>query len=274
MTQHSFPTPFPVDLQLENGSGHLSVRAEETTETTVEVTGRHADDVHVEREGEIIRVRPPRPRLGFLSGDSSLDITVVSPVDSTLDVRVSSSDVTVTGPVGRSRVRSGSGDVALDLTRESASVETGSGDLRIGRVDGDLAVRSGSGAVSVAQVSGTVTVVSGSGDVTIGVAGTAAVVRTGSGDLTVGDSDGDVSLTTGSGDLTVRNARGGRLSSKGGSGDVRVVVPRGLAVWTDITSLTGQVRSDLVSAGPPAEGAPHLEVRARTMSGDVLLTHG
>ena len=114
---------------------------------------------------------------------------------------------------------------------------------------------------------------SGSGDVLVGTAGTRTVVRTGSGDLEVGDSLGTVTLTTGSGDLTVRHARGGRLSAKGGSGDVRVAVPRGLPVWTDISTMTGQVRSDLESAGPPADGAPHLEVLARTMSGDVVLTH-
>lgn len=273
MTRHSFRTPTPIRLELDNGSGHVVVRATETTETTVEVTGRNAEEVQVEHDGDTLRVQPPRPRLGFLTGDQSLDITVVSPVGSSLDVRVGSADVDVTGPVGQSRLRSGSGDVSIEQVEGSVSVEAGSGDLRVGRVSVDLGAKSGSGSVTVADVGGTATVVSGSGDVTIGVAGATTVVRTGSGDLEVGDIAGDVSLTTGSGDLTVRNARGGRLSAKGGSGDVHVAVPRGLPVWTDISTITGQVRSDLESVGQPAEGAPHLEVRARTMSGDVLLTH-
>jgi DUF4097 and DUF4098 domain-containing protein YvlB len=273
MTHHTFTTPSPIRLDLDNGSGRVTVRATETGETTVEVSGRHADEVVVSHDGDTVSVSPPRPRLGFLSGDQTLDITVVAPLESTLEVRVGSSDVDVTGLVGRSRVRSGSGDVSIEQVEGSAYVEAGSGDLRIGRVSRDLRAKSGSGSVTVADVAGTASVVSGSGDVTIGLAGTATVVRTGSGDLEVGDTDGDVSLTTGSGDLTVRNARGGRLSTKGGSGDVHVAVPRGLPVWTDITTITGQVRSDLESVGQPAEGAPHVEVRARTMSGDVVLTH-
>jgi DUF4097 and DUF4098 domain-containing protein YvlB len=273
MTHHSFSTPTPVHLELDNGSGHVVVRATETAETTVEITGRHADEVQVDHDNETIRVRPPRPRLGFFSGDQSLDITVVSPVGTSLDIRVGSADVDVTGPVGRSRLRSGSGDVSIEQARASVSLEAGSGDLRVGRVSGDLGAKSGSGSVTVADVGGTATVVAGSGDVTIGIAGMSTVVRTGSGDLEVGDIAGDVSLTTGSGDLTVRNARSGRLSAKGGSGDVHVAVPRGLPVWTDITTVTGRVVSDLESVGQPAEGAPHLEVRARTMSGDVVLTH-
>jgi DUF4097 and DUF4098 domain-containing protein YvlB len=273
MTHHTFSTPSPIRLDLDNGSGHVVVRATETSETTVEVTGRHADDVQVEHDGDTVRVRPPRPRLGFFGGEQSLDITVVSPVASQLDIRVGSADVDVTGAVGQSRLRSGSGDISIEQAEGSVSVEAGSGDLRVGRISGDLGAKSGSGSVTVADVGGTATVVAGSGDVTIGVAGTSTVVRTGSGDLEVGDIAGDVSLTTGSGDLTVRNARGGRLSAKGGSGDVLVAIPRGLPVWTDITTVSGQVRSDLESVGQPAVCAPHLEVRARTMSGDVVLTH-
>ena len=273
MTQHQFPTPLPVTLDLENTSGRVAVHLVATDETTVEVSGRLADEVRVEHDGDVVHVRAPRTRLGFLTGDQSLDVTVRAPRGSRLDVRVGSADVRVDGAAGHSTVRSGSGDITIEEVDASATVETGSGDTRVGQVTGDLGLRSGSGSVHVGEVSGALNVMSGSGDVLVGTAGTRTVVRTGSGDLEVGDSLGTVSLTTGSGDLTVRRARGGRLSAKGGSGDVRVAVPRGLPVWTDISTMTGRVRSDLESAGPPAEGAAHLEVLARTMSGDVVLTN-
>ncbi|QIK66140.1 DUF4097 family beta strand repeat protein [Nocardioides sp. HDW12B] len=273
MTQHRFTTPAPVTLDVENGSGRVAVHAGDVTETTVTVSGRHAEEVEVRHEGDVVAVRVPRTRLGFFSGDQSLDVDVMLPTGSRLDLRVGSAQVTSEGPVGEARVRSGSGDVTLDEVSGSASVETGSGTSRVGRVGEDLAVRSGSGSVAVREVGGTLNVMSGSGDVTVGTAGSKTVVRTGSGDLELGETSGAVTLTTGSGDLTVRHARAGRLSAKGGSGDVRVAVPRGLPVWTDITSMTGRVRSDLESVGAPAEGDPHLEVLARTMSGDVVLTH-
>jgi hypothetical protein len=59
---------------------------------------------------------------------------------------------------------------------------------------------------------------------------------------------------------------------KGASGDVTVGVPAGVPVWTDISTVTGAIRSQLPHAGQPAEGADHVEVRAKTVSGDIVLT--
>ena len=43
-------------------------------------------------------------------------------------------------------------------------------------------------------------------------------------------------------------------------------------MWTDVSSVSGHVRSDLVGAGQPEEGQDYLEIRATTVSGDVTLT--
>jgi DUF4097 and DUF4098 domain-containing protein YvlB len=63
----------------------------------------------------------------------------------------------------------------------------------------------------------------------------------------------------------------GRLTAKNVSGDVRVGIPAGIPVWTDISSVTGSVRSDLDGAGEPSDGQDYIELRARTVSGDVYL---
>jgi hypothetical protein len=63
----------------------------------------------------------------------------------------------------------------------------------------------------------------------------------------------------------------GKLTTKSVSGDVWVGIPAGVPVWTDITSTTVTVRSRLTGAGEPAAGQPYVELRARTVSGDVLL---
>ena len=42
-------------------------------------------------------------------------------------------------------------------------------------------------------------------------------------------------------------------------------------MWTDISSVTGSVRSNLQGAGQPAEGQDYIELRAKTVSGDVYL---
>src|SRR6185503_20017800 len=98
----------------------------------------------------------------------------------------------------------------------------------------------------------------GSGDVAIGTAAGPSVVKTGSGDLSVAESLTDVTLTTGSGDLVVSAARNGRVSARGASGDVRVGVPAGLPVWTDVSTVSGSLRSEIESAGEARAGEDHL----------------
>ena len=99
----------------------------------------------------------------------------------------------------------------------------------------------------------------------------ATVIKTGSGDLQVNRSEGDVSLTTASGDLTIGTAPRGKVTAKNVSGDVRVGIPAGTPVWTDINTVSGSVRNNLTSVGKPAKDQDYVELRASTVSGDVHL---
>jgi DUF4097 and DUF4098 domain-containing protein YvlB len=271
MTEHHFPTPRPVSLYVEIGKGTVRVEATDTTETRVQVTGRDADQVRVEQSGDQVTVVAPQ-RAGFLSGDSRLDVAVTVPTDSDLAVKTGSADITVDGTLGSGKVKSGSGDVRLDTFGGPALVDTGSGDIRLEEARAELRIKSGSGSISLGSVESAVAVSTGSGDVEIGRAAGPTVVKTGSGDLKVVEALHDVSLTTGSGDLLVGTAQRGRLTAKGASGDVRVGIPAGVPVWTDISTLSGEIHSSLRGAGEPREGADHVELRAKTVSGDILLT--
>ena len=59
---------------------------------------------------------------------------------------------------------------------------------------------------------------------------------------------------------------------KGASGDVHIGIPAGIPVWTDITTVTGRIRSSSSGAGEPSRGPDHVEVRAKTVTGDIVLT--
>src|SRR3954468_1725306 len=272
MTEHHFETHRPVHLLTEIGKGSVKVVATDTTETHVEITGRDADEVLVHQDGDQVSVIGPKQRGGFLSGDNRLDVVVTVPSTSDLAIRTGSADITVMGTAGSAQLRSGSGDVEMDTAEGPLVVETGSGDIRVEEARAELKVKSGSGDVLVVDAAAAVMVSTGSGDVQLWTTRASAVVKTGSGDLKVGDSGGDVSLTTGSGDLVVSKARRGRVSVKGASGDVAIGVPSGVPVWTDISTVAGQIRSDLAGTGEPRDGADHLEVRAKTVSGDIVLT--
>ena len=272
MTEYHFETLRPASLYVEIGKGSVQVVATDTTESYVEVTGRDADDVRVSQDGDEITVVAPRMRTGFLTGDSRLDVRVTVPTDSDLAIRTGSADISVDGTVGTAKLKSGSGEVRVDTLAGPAVVETGSGDIRVDEARGELRIKSGSGSINLGQVASSVAVSTGSGDVEIGTTNGPTVVKTGSGDLKVADARTDVSLTTGSGDLVIGSANRGRLTAKGASGDVHVGIPAGVPVWTDISTVSGEIRSNLRGAGEPGEGADHVELRAKTVSGDIVLT--
>ncbi|CAN5188875.1 hypothetical protein BH18ACT9_BH18ACT9_21130 [soil metagenome] len=269
--QKSFGTPGPTSMYVEIASGEVHVRAAEVTETLVDVSGKDAGEVVVESRGEQIVVIGPQRRGGFLGSGHSLHVTVVMPTDSELATKLGSADLVVSGRLSATRVRSGSGDVQLDVVDSEADLESGSGDITVEEVTGNLRARTGSGEVSVERLGGSASVSTGSGDVEIGSATGDVQAKTGSGDLRVRDAKQDVSLSTASGDLTVDLISAGQLQAKNVSGDIRVGVPEGVPVWTDISTVTGAVESDLDGAGQPVDGQAFLTLRAKTVSGDIYL---
>jgi DUF4097 and DUF4098 domain-containing protein YvlB len=157
-----------------------------------------------------------------------------------------------------------------DLTGDS-TIETGSGDVAIDTSLANLRIKAGSGDVGIERVAGATVIATGSGSIFVGRTEDEAVVRSGSGDVQVKDALTDLSVTTASGDLRIDTFRVGTLKAKGVSGDVHVGVPAGIPVWTDISSVSGSIHSTLEGAGQPTEGQDFIELRATTVSGDILL---
>jgi DUF4097 and DUF4098 domain-containing protein YvlB len=269
----SFETPEPIDLYVEINKGRVDVRASATGTTAVEIKGQDADDVTVTFEDNQLRIVGPKEGGGWFSGkDHHLDVRVDLPTESDVAVRTGSADIQIDGQVHEADLKTGSGDVTCDTFSGAVRVNTGSGDVEVSEALAELQIKSGSGDISVGTCVGNLNVSTGSGDVEVGTTNGKAVVKTGSGDLKVGITNDDISLSTGSGDLEIGTARRGRLSLKGASSDVRIGVPAGTPVWTDITTVTGSVRSNIESVGAPQEGQDHIELQARTVSGDILLT--
>jgi len=272
MTMHRFETRLPVRLVTEIAKGPVKVVAAETTETIVEITGRDADQVRVSQDGDEIMVIGPKQHDRLFGGDTRLDVVITLPSASAVAVRTGSGDITLVGSVGETHLKSGSGDLVVDTATGAMVLDTGSGDIRVVRAHDDVKARSGSGDVLVAEATAVVEGSTGSGDVQLGMTHGSTAVKTGSGDIKVGEAGTDVTLKTGSGDLTIGTARRGRVTVEGATGDAHVGVPAGIPVWTDISTVTGRIRSSLRGAGQPADGADHLEIRARMVTGDIVLT--
>ncbi len=269
--QKTFDTAGPISFYVELGSGDVKVHADEVTETTVHVDGRDADDVVVEQRGNQVVVIAPKRRAGFFDTNGELTVTATVPLDSELVTKLGSADLAATGRYGTVRVKSGSGEVRIAELTGDAVVETGSGDISLDTSLGNLRVKSGSGDVGVERTAASTVISTGSGDVYVGVAEADTVVKSGSGDVQVRDAHTDLALSTASGELRVNTFRVGSLKAKGVSGDVSVGIPAGIPVWTDISSVSGSVRSSLEGAGQPEKGQDFIELRASTVSGDIVL---
>lgn len=209
--------------------------------TLVELTGRRLT-VHTPRE--------------FPLHAAPVIIQVTAPAGSSITARSGAADVIITGEAATLHILSGSGEVRAQRCTGDAEIRTGSGDVRVGTVQGRLRVRTGSGTVDVSSLEGP----------------GKSVVKTGSGDVRLGAVKHDISARTGSGDLTIADACAGGLDLTTGSGQLRVGIHAGVRAELDVSSGCGSARSELPVGGPPAEGGVQLRVRARTGSGDALVT--
>lgn len=202
-----------------------------------------------------LTVRSPRE---FPLRTVPLIIQVSAPSGSSITARSGPADIAVTGVAAGLDVATGSGEVRAQRCTGAAEVRTSSGDVQLGIVAGRLRVRTGSGQVDVTSLEGT--------------KGAAGTVQTGSGDVRLGAVKHDVSARTGSGDLTVVDASAGGLELTTGSGQLRVGIHPGVLAELDVSSGSGRALSDLPVGGPPTGGEVALRVRARTGSGDALVT--
>ena len=274
---HRFHTSDPVRLYVEVRRGSIrveaGVEAGDEAETHVSVQGTHADQVSVTHEGDQVAVVAPRHPFGFGSSvEDALDVVVHLPSGSTAVLRAGSAEVRVSGPLATLAIKSGSGEVQVLDVSGRALVETGSGNVVLQRVSGELQVKSASGDVRIDDLAAAARISTGSGDVDLGSTTAPVAAKTGSGDLAIGQAGADVTMTSGTGHAVVRRADRGRahpprrLRRRAG-GD-----PAGTPVWTDITTLTGNVVSGLEPTGAPADGQDHVEVRARLATGNVDLS--
>ena len=257
MEPRTFTTPGPLSLDVRIPVGAIEVRATDTTETHVELTGeRDAEEITVELTPRplgghrLLVAHRPRKTFGWFGGLEDLRCRIDVPVGTEIEGESGSADLTVIGDIGALDFRSGSGDLSFGDVAGNVSVKLASGDVEGGAVGGDLTAHSASGDVRVASVGGE------------------ALVRTASGDTELGHASGSVQATTASGDVELDRAESGRLNLKTVSGDVTVGVAPGTRVWLDLSSTSGDAISEL--DGSDGEGTS-LEVHAASVSGDILV---
>lgn len=283
MRTETFQTPGQVSLDLRLGSGEVRVAAADVQETTValeplrdnDATKAAIGDARVElreRAGGhevVVDIRDRSRGFGVFRGADVL-IEVRCPEGADLEARFGSADLEGRGRLGSVEVQSGSGDIELGDISDDAKIETASGDLRVDTVGGHMRVATASGDVQIATVAGDARISTASGDVIVREVGGTLVVNSASGDVAVREARSSVSVNTASGDQAIGSVSQGSVDLKSASGDLTIGIREGSTLWVDARSRSGEVKSDLpVSDVAPEGDAPHVELRANTMSGDV-----
>jgi DUF4097 and DUF4098 domain-containing protein YvlB len=261
MRSERFDTPGEVTLDIRVPAGRVAVETttRPTTEVDLDVVG-NGDDLLEEARIELRETRDGHEVVVELDARSSFWTHV--------DVRL-----TLRAPDGAHlRLETASADLRGRGRLGSVEAKTASGDIELDEITGDAVAKAASGDVNVRAVGGSAVVNTASGDVELGRVADEVVVKTASGDVTIGDAGAAVNIATSSGDQRIGGIRSGSVNVQSASGDISIGIRQGSNVWVDARAMSGDLSSELeLGEEPPAEGAPLVELRATSMSGDVMV---
>jgi DUF4097 and DUF4098 domain-containing protein YvlB len=280
----TFDTPGEVRLNIRLGAGEIRLETGDVKQTTVELEPLRDNEasaaavenarVELRKRGEghevVIDVRDRAKGFGFFRGAEVL-VEVRSPDGTEVEAKSGSADVEGRGQFGDVEVETGSGDVQFGDVG-NANINAASGDIQVGAIGGDASINSASGDIQLASIGHNGKVNSASGDVQIREARGSLSVNSASGDILIREAGSSLSVNTASGDQMIGAVAQGSVGLKSASGDLKVGIREGSTLWVDARSRSGEVSSELpVSDLPPEGDAPHVELRANTMSGDITL---
>ena len=283
MRTETFQTPGELRLDVRLGAGEIRLETGEGEETTVVLEPLRDNDASRnaveaarvelrERSGGFELVVDARDRQRGFGRGAEVLVDIRCPDGASVTSKSGSADIEGNGRFGAVDVETGSGDVSFGQIAGDAKVNAASGDVQLASVGAEARVNTASGDVQVGWIGGDAKVNSASGDVLLRDVAGSLDVNSASGDVLVREVGGAVSVNTASGDQSIGSVSSGSVGLKSASGDLKVGVREGATVWIDARSRSGEVRSELpVSELPPEGDAPVVEIRANTMSGDIIV---
>ncbi|HEY2776613.1 MAG TPA: DUF4097 family beta strand repeat-containing protein [Gaiellaceae bacterium] len=265
--QKTFEVQGPVELDVRLASGDIEVDPSADGRVEIELIAhdeesqRLVDNARIELNPHghrpTVLVDVPQKK-GFsisIFGRSGIECRIRCPHDSGLSVRTKSADISTRGTLG------------------GLNVQTASGDLDIERVSGGVNVKSASSDFSAREVGGGVNIQTASGDIDLSIARGPVNVTSVSGDISIGEAYDNVNANSVSGDQDHGAVMHGVVAAHSVSGDVTIAVRRGSKAFLDCTTVSGDTTSELeLTSDAPAGEGPLVEIRAKTVSGDIRIT--
>lgn len=258
-----FDTPEPITAEIGLTAGAVQIAAGDRTETTVEVRPRDAEkesDVRAaERvevsyaDGHLSVVDPRGSGLSRLLRKGMVDISVELPAGSRLHVTGEYGNIRCTGTLGPSDITVSYGNITVHRIAGAAELATSHGWIRAQEIDGTAVVKSTTGGITVGEVTGEFRANSAHGEISVGRALASVAARTTHGNIRLG-----------------RLNEGG-VDAETSYGEIEIGIPEGTATWLDVLSTRGAVRSSLEASDAPESTERTVEVRARSVHGDITV---
>ncbi|WP_159941610.1 MULTISPECIES: DUF4097 family beta strand repeat-containing protein [unclassified Nocardiopsis] len=259
----TFDTPGPVTADINLIAGAVQIHAGDHTETTVEVRPRDAakesdvraaEQVEVDHAGGRLHVRDSSTSaLGRMFRKGTVDITVELPAGSRVRFTGDYANVRCEGLLSAAAITNSTGNIAVDRATGDVELTTGHGWIRVGEVGGSAEVKTTTGTITLGTVAGELRAKSAHGDIAVERALASATVRNSYGSVRLGQ------------------VVSGRVDLENSYGELEIGVREGTAAWLDVVSTKGVVRSSLEAAEEPAPAEETVQVRARTVHGDITV---
>jgi hypothetical protein len=258
MPSETFPVTGPIQSSVHFALGEVTVTTDDSGQATASVEPSDPDDRAATSLAESARISLDGGELRVVLPDRVLWRTAPA----ALHVRL-------TVPAGSS-VGVAAGVLTLDATGrlDDISLKAGVGTINVEHA-ATLSVRGGTATVDVGSAT-SVAVKCGRAELRVGAAED-VYVKTGQGQVEIGSCSGEVTVKGAMVNLDVAAASRGQIRFDAAMGNAQVGVVEGTTVELDLSSATGDARSELAPTGEPAGREAALRVKLRATSGDVVV---
>ncbi|HEY6377869.1 MAG TPA: DUF4097 family beta strand repeat-containing protein [Candidatus Dormibacteraeota bacterium] len=263
----------------ELGVGDVRIIAGDRADTVVTVRPTHpgkkgdvvaSEQTRVELSGGRLLIQAPKGRRQYRwwGGGESIDVEIALPAGSRVRGQAGMGALRCSGRLGDCIWKTGLGEIQLE-TAGTVQVKTGMGDVTVDVAEQRVEVTTGSGSVRIGRVAGTGVIKSSDGDVWIGDAHGELQVKTANGKISVDRAQASASAKTANGDVRLGEVCQGTVIAETARGQLDIGIRDGVPAWLDLTTRFGAVHNHLDAAAPPASDEQAVAVRARTSLGDI-----
>jgi DUF4097 and DUF4098 domain-containing protein YvlB len=276
----TFDTPEPIAATIDVVAGDVRVSAGERAVTTIAVEPtdtdsdedrRAAEQTRVEYANGKLLVKAPKLRSWLpRSTGGSISVAIELPAGSSVHGDAALADFTCDGALGEVRLKTGFGRIRVEEAG-TLSLKSGLGDITVDRATRHADLTSGSGEVRVRELGDSAVIRNSNGDTWVGTASGDLRVSAANGNIAIDAAHASVAAKSANGDVRLGDAVRGSAVLETKLGDVEIGIREGTAAWLDVRASAGRVHNALEAAEAPDSAAETVEVRARTVAGDVVI---